>query len=73
MEHGDVKLKYGSGGIWNIPLQAEILMKVILKTEDIFEKMILPATMMIEADSSQGLIQAIGYLKYNLSQEHYDV
>lgn len=45
----------------------------ILKTEDIFEKMILPATMMIEADSSQGLIQAIGYLKYNLSQEHYDV
>ena len=28
-EDGNVKLKYGSGGIWNIPLQVEILMKVI--------------------------------------------
>lgn len=45
----------------------------VLKKEDIFEKITLPASMMIEADTSQGLIQAIGYLKYNLSQKGYDV
>lgn len=45
----------------------------ILKKEDIFEKISLPASMMIEADTPQGFIQAIGYLKYTLSQKGYDV
>lgn len=45
----------------------------VLRKEDIFEKMSLPASMMVEADTSHGLIQAIGYLKYNLAKINYDV
>ena len=50
-----------------------------LKEEDIFENLFLPDNkkipkeMIIEADTSIGLSQAIGYLKYNLAKHGYNI
>ena len=50
-----------------------------LKEEDIFENLFLPDNkkipkeMIIEADTSIGLSQAIGYLKYNLAKIDYNI
>lgn len=45
----------------------------ILTPDDIIEGEYLPSDMMIEADSPQGLIQAIGYIKYNMAQKGYGI